>query len=287
MKVGIIGTGAIGSAIATRQLGAGAEVYVWNRTPEHAQTVLDAGAHWCQNPAEVASSVEVLGLALATPEATRAVFYRARGILEGIRPGLWLIDHATEPLALIRELATPVAESRGTLLDAPILGNPVIIAGGQALVLLGAEQTPAELEAYFGAISPNLALAGERGKAMLLKLALNLALALNAVALAEGTALAEAFGLTPTIYLEAWQKSMLGSPYVGLKGDKIIRGDHSPQFALGLMHKDLSLIQAEADRAGAPLFMGNQAQAIFALAERWGLGELDTTALIELYRRHS
>lgn len=285
MKVGIIGTGAIGSAIATRLLDSGAEVYIWNRTQEHARALLDAGTHWCQNPAEVAGSVEILGLALATPEATRATFYRPRGILEGIKPGLWLIDHATEPLALIRELATPVAEARGTLLDAPILGNPLIIASGQALVLLGAEQVPNQLEAYFRAISPNLALAGARGKAMLLKLALNLALALNAAALAEGTALAKAFGIDPETYLEAWQKSMLGSPYVALKSEKIIHNDHSPQFALELMRKDLSLIQLEAERVAMPLFMGNQAQAIFALAELLGLGKLDTTALLEIYRR--
>ena len=288
MKVGILGTGIMGRPMARNLLEAGLEVWVWNRTREKAAPLLAAGARWADTPAALARRVDVLGLVLATPEATREVFYREDGVLDGVHPGLFVVDHGTNPLAWAQEAAPLVAEAGGQYVDAPLQGSYPEAERRELVILAGG--TPAGIEPlapYFEGVGGTVVFAGELGRGVLLKLALNLITALTGAALAEASALAAAFGLGQEVFFEALEKSSLAAPFHRGKGEKLRSGDLSPQLPLKLMNKDLRLIQAEASRVRFPLFMGGNARALYTLAERMGLGEADLIAVRNVYREEA
>src|SRR5947209_116 len=103
MKIGFIGLGKMGRAIAGRLLGAGHSVRVWNRSPEPVRELVEKGAEAADRPADVAQA-EVLVSMLANDTAIRSVIID-QGVLEAAAPGLIHVNLATVSIALAQELA--------------------------------------------------------------------------------------------------------------------------------------------------------------------------------------
>lgn len=286
MKIGIVGTGVMGKPMAHNLQKAGHQLYIWNRTKAKAESLLQDGAVWCGQPAEVARRAEIVGLVLATHEATKEVFHGPEGLLAGVHPELWVVDHGTNPASWALDAQALVASRKGWYVDAPVMGSRPQAVAASLVVAAGTTKTASEkLVTYLEAIGSQVVWTGEVARGARLKLAVNLYLASTTAALAESLSLATASGLEPQVFLEALNTGALASPYLKLKGAKLASQDYSPQFTLSLMHKDLRLIQAEASSMRTPLFMGGAALALFALAERMGLGEADLVAVREIYQR--
>ncbi|HEX7732479.1 MAG TPA: NAD(P)-binding domain-containing protein, partial [Rhodanobacter sp.] len=103
MKVGFLGLGAMGGAMAANLLKAGHEVTVWNRSPAAAQPLVALGAKVAKSPAEAARGEAVLSM-LANDAAVRAVILDG-GVLDAMAPGAVHANHATVSVALAKELA--------------------------------------------------------------------------------------------------------------------------------------------------------------------------------------
>ena len=93
--IGFIGLGVMGQPMSRRLLGAGYPLAVWNRTPEKARPVLEAGAKWADSPQGVAQASEVVFTMLTDATASEEVACGPRGVLEGAHPGLILIDSSS------------------------------------------------------------------------------------------------------------------------------------------------------------------------------------------------
>ena len=284
MKVGIVGTGVMGYPMAENLLRAGFEVHVWNRTPQKARPLLEQGARWAQTPRELASRVDIVGVMLANHEVTRAVFHGEDGLLAGLKEGVWVVDHGTNPPAWAREAHREVTLRGAQYVDVPVLGSRPQ-AEARALVLLagGDPETLAPLLPYFQAIGKHTIYTGVLGQGCLLKLNLNLMIALVNAALAEGFAMARQFGLDPAWFVEALKESALASPYIAIKGDKLLAGDFSEQFGLRLMTKDLRLIIEEALAHRFPLVLGAAAFGLYQRMENAGLGGEDVIAVVRAW----
>ena len=114
MKVGVCGTGRMGSAIAQRLMAVGHEVAVWNRDSAKTGALTDAGARLFASPAELVEGCEATIVMLLNDAATEAVYRAPKGILSGKLAGKMLIDMSTLRPDTMQSIGTPASVSTFT-----------------------------------------------------------------------------------------------------------------------------------------------------------------------------
>jgi 3-hydroxyisobutyrate dehydrogenase-like beta-hydroxyacid dehydrogenase len=252
-RVGFAGLGAMGAGIAQRLLDGGYEVVGWNRTPEKAKPLLDAGMAWADTPRELAASVDVLFTMLTNTAAIEAIAEGPDGILAGLREGsIWADISTIAPEASVA-LAERVRAKGASFLDCPVSGSPATLAAGEMSVMVGGDRAAFDqVEELLQAIGPKVTYIGPNGQAILTKLAINLALVVSVTALAEAVALVEKAGVNRGAVVDAVLKSVIASPVVAYRAPLLV--DDTDVFAdVELQQKDLVLAQELARRLGMAL----------------------------------
>ena len=278
--VGVIGLGLMGTAITERLLEHGYAVRIWNRTRQKADVLISQGAVWSDNPLADCRCVIV---SLYTSEIVADVI---RQLSSGLQSGQIIIDTTTgEPTDAV-SLAGLLSEHGVRYLDAPISGSSEQTRRGEATVMVGGEL------ADFNACSDLWPILGGKafhtgacGSAAKLKLVTNLVLGLNRAALAEGLVFAEAMGIQPETALEILQSSAAYSKAMDVKGRKMIEADFSVQARLSQHFKDVRMMLDAATTAGLELPLTQTHAKLLALAEDAGFGQLDNSAIINVYRK--
>lgn len=289
-KVALLGTGVMGREMGLRLLAAGHDLRVYNRTPAHAVPLIDAGAHAATSPAAAAADAEVIVSMVADDGASRAVWLGPEGALTGaLRPGAIAVESATVPREWVLEL-DGIARAAGLrFLDAPVTGGPdgaragtlTVLAGGDEAVLAAAWPV---LSAYAGR-SLHF---GPVGAGTAYKLIVNLMGAAQAAALAEGLLVAERLGLDPDTVGEALRAGAVASPLVEYLSRRMIAGAHDEvHFAARWRHKDAAYGLAQARMAGQETPVSAAAVEAFQRTLDQGLGDKNSSAVIEALRRAS
>src|SRR3569833_2232857 len=137
MKVGVAGLGAMGSAIAARLMEVGHEVHVWNRSPDKAKAVTDAGAKAAANPAALAASCEAVITILTDGAAIDQVYNGPNGRLSGDVKGKLLIEMSTVAPRVQTDLAPKVRAKGASFVECPVGGSTTPARKGQLLGLMG------------------------------------------------------------------------------------------------------------------------------------------------------
>lgn len=278
--VGMIGLGLMGTAITERLLEHGYAVCIWNRTREKADVLISQGAVWSDNPLADCRRVIV---SLYTSEIVAGVI---RHLSSGLQSGQIIIDTTTgEPTDAV-SLAGRLSEHGVRYLDAPISGSSEQTRRGEATVMVGGELADfnacTDLWPILGGKTFHI---GACGSAAKVKLVTNLVLGLNRAALAEGLVFAEAIGIQPETALEVLQGSAAYSKAMDVKGRKMIEADFSVQARLSQHFKDVRLILDAATTAGLELPLTQTHATLLARAEDAGLGQMDNSAIINVYRK--
>ncbi|HWV88341.1 MAG TPA: NAD(P)-dependent oxidoreductase [Capillimicrobium sp.] len=252
-RVGFAGLGAMGAGIARRLADAGHDVVVWNRTPERARPLLDAGAGWADSPRALADSVDLLFTMLTNTAAVESTADGDDGVLAGLRPGTVWADLSTIGPDASVALSRRVREREAAFLDCPVSGSPATLAAGQMSVMVGGERAAFDhVEGVLRAIGPKVTYIGPSGQAILTKVAINLALVVSVTAFAEAVALVEQAGVRREAVVDAALKSVIASPVIGYRAPLLV--DDADVFAdVELQQKDLVLAQDLARRLGAPV----------------------------------
>jgi 3-hydroxyisobutyrate dehydrogenase-like beta-hydroxyacid dehydrogenase len=280
MKVGFIGLGAMGSAMAGNLLAAGHTLTVWNRSGAATEPLASLGAKVAKT-ADRAAQGEVLCSMLANDQAVREVFLDG-GLLDAMDRGTVHVNHATISVALAQELAAE-HEKRGLeYVAAPVFGRPDIAAAAKLNILVAGKPAAIErvrplLEAMGSRLWP-LGEAPER--ANVAKIAGNFMLASAIESMAEATALTRAYGVSAADFLEVMTNTLFASPAYQGYGRLIAEQRFKPAgFALPLGYKDVGLALAAGEAQRVPLpFAGVLRDAMLeALAA--GDAELDWSAL--------
>jgi hypothetical protein len=131
MRVGFLGIGRMGSAIAGRVLEGGHELTVWNRTPEKAAELAGRGAHVASSVAEACARAEVVMTMLANDEVLLEITLGPGGIVESLDNGAIHVVMGTHGVGAVRTLTDEHADAGQILVAAPVLGRPDIAAAGQ------------------------------------------------------------------------------------------------------------------------------------------------------------
>ncbi|MEO6799491.1 MAG: NAD(P)-dependent oxidoreductase [Rhodanobacter sp.] len=254
MKVGFIGLGAMGSAMASNLVAAGHVVTVWNRSSEACEPLASLGAKVASTPDRAAQG-DVLCSMLANDQAVRAVIVDS-GLLDSMDRGTVHVNHATISVALARELAAAHAERGLGYVAAPVFGRPEAAAAAKLNILVAAkaalvEQVRPLLEAMGSRVWP---LGESPERANVAKIAGNFMLASAIESMAEATALTRAHGLSAADFLEVMTSTMFATPAYQAYGKLIAGQQFKPAgFSLPLGLKDVSLALAAGEAERVPL----------------------------------
>lgn len=271
--VAIVGTGRMGSAMASRLASQGIALVVHNRTRERCEALAASiGARVATTPAEAAAAADVTITMLADDAAVRATFEGPDGLIVGAGPGRVLVDMSTVTPDTIRAVAGAVRATGAGLLDAPVSGSVSLAGSGGLTLMVGGEA--ADLERARPALEPlakTIFHVGPLGTGAAMKLAVNtLIFGLNG-AVAEGFVLAEAAGIDPALAYDVLAASAAGAPFVGYKRASFLAPAATPvAFALDLAAKDLRLITGFAAELGVPM---PQAESNLALIQQASAGD--------------
>ncbi len=248
MKVGFIGLGQMGSAMAANLVKAGHEVTVWNRSPDKAADLIAAGATLAETPAAAAQGDVVMTM-LADDAALEAVVYGDDGILNA--PALH-VSHSTIGVALADRLA---ADS-DRYISAPVFGRPPAAEAGKLFVVAaGADDLVDRCEPLFEAIGQRVFRVGTTPSAgNLVKLSGNFMIMAAVEAMAEAMTLAEKGGVDRATLLEVLTGTLFSAPVYKTYGDMLVADAFKPAgFAAPLGLKDMNLVDAAAGNSRIPM----------------------------------
>jgi 3-hydroxyisobutyrate dehydrogenase-like beta-hydroxyacid dehydrogenase len=212
--IGFVGLGVMGSKMAARLLDAGHGVVVYNRSSNSVVPLVARGATAAGTPAEVArASAHVFSCVLDTA-AVEDVCFGGGGLIEALRPGQVLVEHATFAPAMARRIAA-AAQARGAeFLDAPVTGGPDGAEAGTLTAMIGgSEQAIALVSPFMSCYLQEFVRVGDVGRGLELKLVNQLLVSCHLAAAAEAAALIRELGLpaadSERVLMAGWASSAM------------------------------------------------------------------------------
>lgn len=287
-RVGVIGLGKLGSAIVCRllQSSKAPRVSIYNRSRERAETLAKQGALPAESPAEVASQSDVVLTIVTGCQDVRSVLLGPRGVLEGAKAGLIVVDVSTINSACSISLAAELQKKSVMMLDAPVTGSLHDAREGTLGFLVGGDPGALDrVRAMLLLIGKHIFHFGPNGAGCSAKLALNFLLGAMIQSLAESMAFLQAMGLSQHLFLEAVAMSGLSSPLFERTGKRGLTGDYEARFSLKDLVKDISLFEREAGSAGLDLTLLQSLYGILKQREK-EYGAMDYSSLISAEERY-
>jgi 3-hydroxyisobutyrate dehydrogenase len=280
-RVGWIGSGRMGSALAHRLLDAGHDLAVYNRTRSKAEPLQERGAAIVETPAELADR-DVVFVSVAASQDLIDVVSGDSGLLThpDNTPHI-VIDASTVSIGASAK-ARAHAEQRGVhFLAAPVSGNPKVASAGRLTFAVSGpraayEQALPLLECLGGGVT----YVGEGEVARLVKICHNVFLGVVIQALCEITLLAEHGGASRAEFLEFINGSVLGSAFTRYKSPALVNLDFTPTFTMPLLSKDFQLGLDAAREWKMPMPLAAAAAQLVESAVGAGYRDEDFAALI-------
>ncbi|MGC2787903.1 MAG: NAD(P)-dependent oxidoreductase [Roseiarcus sp.] len=283
VKVGFVGLGGMGSAMAANLLKAGHEVRVWSRRPEPADRLRELGAHVVDSP-HAAFQGDAFVSMLSDDAAVRAV------VVEG---GLFAAKTDTihiNSVALAEELTALQEKAGAPYLAAPVFGRPEAAAVAKLhIVAAGDPALIAKVQPLFDAIGQKTWIVGNRpSQANVVKICGNFMLASAIETLSEASALANTHDIPTKILLELMTSTLFASPAYQIYGKIITDQSFEPAgFRLKLGFKDLRLALAAGEALNVPLPFGAALRNVFLEAIADGLEDVDWSAISQVAQRRA
>jgi 3-hydroxyisobutyrate dehydrogenase len=281
LRLGWIGCGRMGAAMATRLITAGNDVTVTNRTPDKALALGELGAHVASDPQDLAAC-DLVFVMVAADDDVLEVTVGPRGVLRNPAhsPAI-LIDCSTisaDTSAEVRE----AARLRGTqFLAAPVSGNPTVVASGDLTLAVSGEREAFDTALpYLLQIGSGVTYVGSDEVARLVKICHNMFLGAMTQSLAEIIVLAESSGVNRAALLEFINNSVVGSRFTRYKTPALVNLDFTPTFTTTLLLKDFRLGMDAAKATGVSMPVAALCTEMVASAIGAGYGDNDFAALL-------
>jgi len=283
MKIGIAGTGRMGTAIALRLLELDHEITVWNRTPEKTAVAAAAGAAVAATPAALASASDRIITIQTNATAMEAVYTEKDGLLSGNVRGKLLIEMSTVRGDDHRALAPKAAAKEAVLIECPVSGTVRPAREGKLVGFAGG--TPeafTDAQPLLDQLCRRVELIGPMGAGANMKLAANLLLIVFWQALAEACSLMQSVPIGPERLIDLLADSNIGAGILKARGAQVaaaLEGRHTgaASFDIDFMRKDLRDMLEEAKALGTSLPVAARTLKCFDETSLADFGEIDAT----------
>ena len=289
MKIGFIGLGMMGAGMAANLQKAGHELVVHDLTRQAASSHLANGAAWADSPRAVAETCDLVFSSLPTPADVQKVGTGENGLIQGFRKGAVWFDLSTNAVDVVRSLHAAFAEAGVAFLDAPVSGGPRGANSGRLAIWVGGDKAVFEqYRSVLGAMGDQARYIGPIGAGSIAKLVHNASSAAVNVVLAEVFTMGVKAGVEPLSLFEAIRQGASGRARMFDRlSDHFLTGSYDPaDFALRLLHKDVSLACQLAREVQVPMRLTNLAlqELTEALNRGWGARDSRVGALLQQER---
>lgn len=280
-RVGYIGLGLMGKAIARNILKAGFPVIVHNRSRAPVKELAEEGAREAHSPEEVAEQSDIVFTNLPDSPDVEEVILGKGGVLEGCRSGMILVDNSTIKPETARRIAAKCTEAGVSALDAPVSGGDIGARDGTLAIMVGGPR-----EAYerampvFEAMGKTIIHVGESGAGQVAKACNQIMVAAQMVAMAELLVLAQKSGVDPRNVIEAIRGGAAQCWTLDVKPQRLFAGERGPGFKAHMMHKDLGIVLDSARTYGVPLPATAVNMQLYEAMLQMEMSDLDNSAVI-------
>jgi len=288
-KVGYVGLGIMGEAMAANLLKAGYELIVWNRTASKAKALAAKGAVVADSPADViAKGAQVVFINVTDTPDVEQVIFGENGIATappevGAGDGIIVVDNSTINPVATQEFAARLADQGVDFLDAPVSGGDVGARNGTLSIMVGgSEETFTRCLPLFEAMGKSINHLGPAGMGQTCKACNQIAVSLNLLGTCEAMALAKRSGLDLKKMIQVLASGAAGSWQIANLGPKIADGDLDPGFMIDLVLKDLAIVSDTARQHKLTLTGTALAEGYFRAAAAAGHGRLGTQAMSKI-----
>ena len=286
MKIGIIGIGMLGKAVALNLLNLGYDVSVYNRTKEKIIEIEKKGAIVMDSPKTMAENVELIIIIVKDAAAVKEISFGEKGIIESKNKKLIVADMSTIDSVESKHIAEKFQQNNIQKLEIPVMGGPnVAITGKLVMMVSGPKNSFEYCKTILDKIANQVFFLGEQGVANSIKLAMNLQITMLALSLSEGITLVEKSKVDPKIFLQVLNSTYFKTGMSENKAFKMIEGKYHATFTMANLKKDITTMTNTAKELGIQLPMISKAEEIYQNAINEGLGDLEYTGIIEHIKR--
>ena len=284
-RVGYIGLGIMGSAIARNLMKAGYSLVVHNRSQAIVRQLVEEGAIAADSPKAVAEQVDVIFTNLPdSPDVEKVALDPETGILAGAHEGLIFIDNSTIKPETARLIANKLGSVGVFALDAPVSGGDIGAKNATLTIMVGGdEQAFQRAVPLFTAMGKKYVLVGESGAGQIAKVCNQIIVGAQMTALAEALITAQKAGVDPERMVAAIQSGAAQMWALDVKPPRLFSGNREPGFKSYMQQKDLGIALDTAKTYGVPLPLTALVQQLYTAMLQLGHAELDNSAIITVY----
>ena len=295
MKVGFIGTGAMGQPMLANLVKKGFQVVAYDVVPAALDAAAKLGAARAGSIRETAAECDLVITMLPSSANVEAAYLGAGGIIEGAEPGRLCVDMSTIDPGTSQRVAARLKEREIRFLDAPVSGGVGGAAAGTLAIMVGGDARDLdEARPALAAMGANIIHVGAVGAGEVAKLCNNLISGSALIAVAEAFRIGEAFGVDPQILTNVIAKSSGGTwvmehmhPVPGIVDSAASSRQYAPGFMTDLMAKDLGLAVNAAREKRVPVAVAAAAQQLYRMASSHGLGREDFSSVYKFLKPSS
>jgi 3-hydroxyisobutyrate dehydrogenase-like beta-hydroxyacid dehydrogenase len=285
-RIGIIGVGLLGKAVAARLLQAKFQLKGYDTDPAQVVALRSQGLVAAASIREAAAEAEAVFTILPSLEAVETTFLGEGGLFGTAPRDCTLIQMSTISPELTRQLASAALASGLGFLDTPMSGTSAMVERGDCTIFVAGDRARAEAcQGLFDAIARKTHYVGDAGMGSVAKLATNLLVGLNTAALAEALVLGAKGGLAPGVLVEIFKDSAGASKMVDIRGPLMVNRCFDAQMKIDLFLKDFKLILEEGLRLGVPLPLTSVTQQLTNATATAGRGNEDLAAIVTTFER--
>ena len=277
MRIGFLGLGKMGAAMAQRLMGAGHELAVWNRTEGRTEPLAREGAIVAGTPAEAELGADAVVTMLFDDHAHEEVLFGSNGLMDALTPSTLHISCSTISVALSERLTREHAKRGVPFVAAPVFGRPNVAEAGKLWIVVGgSEENVERARPILEPLSRGISVVGrEPRQAHALKLGGNFLISTMIQSLGEAFVFAESQGIEPGVFLEAVNSALFQSPFYAAYGNVMLHPPEQAGASIDLGAKDTRLLREAAAGANARLSLADNLAEIFEEAKRAGLAHED------------
>jgi 3-hydroxyisobutyrate dehydrogenase len=287
MKIGFIGTGAMGRPMLRNLVTKGFGVVAYDLSPAALGAVVELGARPAASAAAAAAESDLVVTMLPSASHVERAYLGAGGVLEGIAAGRLCADMSTVDPATSQRVAARLRERAVRFIDAPVSGGVGGAEKGTLAIMVGGEAADLEeARPALAAMGANIVHVGAVGAGEVAKLCNNLIAGVATVAVSEAFRIAEGFGVDPQVLTRIIANSSgrtwimeHGHPVPGIVPEAASSRDYAPGFTVDLMCKDLGLAVDAARALRVPVAVASAAQQVLRLASSHGYGRKDVSSV--------
>jgi 3-hydroxyisobutyrate dehydrogenase len=286
-KLGVIGIGRMGYAMAERLAKAGCDITVWNRTRKKAEPLAKSGAKIADSLVDLAAC-DIVFTMVSTGKDVKEVLFGADGVTSKGRAPKIVVDTSSISLEESAEIRGKLAQKGVKLLAAPVSGNDKVVKAGKVMfVISGAQAAYDTARPYLDLLGRGSSYVGEGELARIAKICHNVYLSVVTQSLCEITVLAQKAGMPRHAFLEFMNNSIFGCMFTRYKTPALVNLDFHVTFTPELLRKDIDLGLAAGREFGVPMPLTSVTRDLVQTLIGHGYTDKDFAALLLLQAKAS